>query len=125
MEAHTNQTVNNNYPNEDDFDPDDKVFAFCEDDNDGYKNVDVTLNELDLLHGYTPDDGNASQKMEEDGVYPDEFMLSYEEMPSNGIQEDYYHCNGHGLALCHNTMCATSLCHCWRRVTFQAVSHTS
>ena len=60
----------------------------------------MTLHESDILHGYTPEDGYNAQMMDEDGVYPYEYMWTYKEVPSNGLHEDHY--NGCGPALHHN-----------------------
>ena len=39
--------------------------------------------------------------MDEDGLYPEEFAWTYDNIPVGGIQEDVFLCNGDGPALRH------------------------
>ena len=39
--------------------------------------------------------------MGNDGVYPEEFTWSYENVPADDIQEEYYRYDGPGPSLCH------------------------
>jgi hypothetical protein len=99
----------NNQPNgslgnqTDDSDPEDELFGFNVDDvNDHEDFIEGTLTQHDLLHGYIHDESYNPAEMEDDGVYPEDFTWSYENVPAGGIQEEYYHYDGPGPSLRHN-----------------------
>jgi hypothetical protein len=64
------------------------------DDNEGEE-----LGNNDRLHGYLPDGNYVAESTEEDGRYPEELTWSYEDLPTEGLNEDLYRYSGPGPCL--------------------------
>lgn len=89
--------------NDDNSDPEDQLFDFSADDKEAFNDViGFSLNQHDLLHGYSHDESYNPSEMEAYGVYPEELTWSYDEVPAEGIHENYYCYDSLGPSLWHN-----------------------